>query len=579
MSEIIQAKLNFLYGPERGSQFYGQLLSRMEDFRQKVKSRGTTQADFVTERDVILITYGDLLRCSGSKHLQTLTDFLISHLKDTISTVHILPFFPYSSDDGFSVIDYRKVDPALGSWDNIRQLKDHFKLMFDAVVNHISRQSKWFQRFLAGDTKYRDYFITVEPGTDLSMVVRPRALPLLTPVETQWGGKQQVWTTFSDDQIDLNYATPEVLMEILDLLLFFVEHGADVVRLDAIAYLWKEIGTACIHLPQTHAVIQLMRAVLDEVAPWVLIITETNVPHEENISYFGDGTNEAHLVYQFSLPPLTAHAILTGSAHHLRKWAASLETPSDQVTFFNFTASHDGVGVRPAIGILSDAEINLLIEHTTANGGHVSYKTDRDGSKSPYELNITYYDLLNSPDSDEPQELQVQRFLVSQAIMLALAGVPGIYFHSLLGSRNYTAGVTQTGHPRTINREKLEVSLVEADLNNSGTLRRAVFSDYKSLIQKRTQEEAFHPSGEQQVLPLDDSIFGLLRRSPAGDEMIITLHNLSGERQAATLDMGQFELTPSLKYHDIVSDKIYYKTQSNLLEFELEPYQFAWLKC
>jgi sucrose phosphorylase len=308
--------------------------------------------------------------------------------------IHILPFYPWTSDDGFSVTDYRKVDSNLGEWKDITSMQNNFRLMFDGVINHISAESEWFKGFLRDDPPYRDYFITVDGDPDLSQVVRPRALPLLTSFNTP-SGEKRVWTTFSADQIDLNFKNPEVLFEILDIMLMYIERGATYIRLDAIAYLWKEIGTTCIHLPQTHHLIQLMRCVLDEVAPHVHLITETNVPHADNISYFGDGTNEAQLVYNFALPPLTLHTFHTGNAQVLSNWAKTLTLPSDKTTFFNFLASHDGVGLNPARGILSNEEIDALVNKTLAHGGLVSYKNNSDGSQSPYEMNVNYFDALS----------------------------------------------------------------------------------------------------------------------------------------------------------------------------------------
>ncbi|MEY2819100.1 MAG: hypothetical protein RL275_2563, partial [Chloroflexota bacterium] len=279
----------------------------------------------------MLITYGDQVQAPNEKPLQTLKTFCDKYLTDVLSSIHILPFYPWTSDDGFSVVDYRQIDPDLGSWDDVSSMQN-FRLMFDGVINHISSQSEWFKAFLHDDPRYRDYFITIEGEPDLSQVVRPRALPLLTSFKTP-SGEKKVWTTFSADQIDLNFKNPEVLLEILDILLLYIERGATFIRLDAIAYLWKEIDTTCIHLLQTHAVIQFLRAAISDVAPHVYLITETNVPHSDNISYFGDGTNEAQLVYNFALPPLTLHTFHTGDARILSDWARTLTLPSDKTTF------------------------------------------------------------------------------------------------------------------------------------------------------------------------------------------------------------------------------------------------------
>jgi glycosidase len=563
-------RLVLLYGDDRAEG----VLSRLEALIAEFDTRPAQAAPHnrVSEQDVLLITYGDLVQQAGQMPLATLHEALNALLQDVISGVHILPFFLYSSDDGFSVIDYLAVDPALGSWADVAALSRDYRLMFDAVINHISAESGWFQRFLAGEAPYTDYFIVVDPAADLSDVTRPRTSPLLTPFDTA-AGEQHVWTTFSADQVDLNYASEDALLAVLQVLLTYVARGADLIRLDAIAYLWKEIGTSCIHLPQTHAVVQLMRDVLDAVAPDVLLITETNVPHEENISYFGDGTNEAQLVYQFPLPPLVLHSFRTGSAQALTDWAVSLDKVSDETTFFNFTASHDGIGVRPATGLISDADVQALTELTEARGGKVSYKANSDGSQSPYELNVTYVDAIINPD-DDPMR-QARAFLASQAIMLALAGVPGIYFHSLLGSRNWTAGVQQTGRARTVNREKLDYPRLRAELADDSALRHHIFTGYCDLLRIRRAHTAFHPNGDQAILRVADGVFALRRTAPDGSERILALHNVSGVSQRVTLDAAHVDGVPH-SLVELISDTTY-PWQADLT-LTLAPYQVMWLR-
>jgi glucosylglycerate phosphorylase len=482
----------------------------------------------LTQRDALLITYGDQVREPGVAPLQTLGEFLDEHAAGAVSGVHVLPFCPSSSDDGFSVVDYRAVDPALGTWDDVCRLGRRFDLMFDAVFNHVSAGSEWFQGFLRDDPRYRDWFIAVDGEPDLSQVVRPRALPLLTPFETATGEKR-VWTTFSADQVDVNVHDPDVLLALIDVLLFYVERGARFIRLDAIAYLWKEIGTSCIHLPQTHHAIQLMRTVLDEVAPDVMLITETNVPHLDNVSYFGDGHDEAQLVYNFALPPLVLHSVATGSAEALTGWAGSLETPSKGVTLFNFLASHDGIGVNPVRGILDDDEIDALVRRAPAHGGYVSYKHTPDGGRSPYELNINYFDALSDPAADEPAETQIRRFLAAQAIMLAMPGMPGIYFHSLFGSRGDRAGAEESGIPRRINRQKFERSTLDRDLADPASRRARVLFEMKALLRQRQASAVFHPAGHCEVVSTDPRVFALRRTSPDGTETALCLHNVSAE--------------------------------------------------
>jgi glycosidase len=575
MTDSILDKLVRLCGHEEGADSYTRLMTRLNDFRAQhpdLSARAADPAQRVTERDVMLITYGDSLWEPETAPLKSLHDFLQQYLAGVMSAVHILPFYPYSSDDGFSVIDYTAVNPAFGDWPDIRRIGQSFKLMFDAVINHISAQSDWFQAFLSGDPDYQGFFISVDPAVDLSQVVRPRSLPLLTPVQTQQGEKY-VWTTFSADQIDLNFAHPAVLLKVVDVLLFYISQGMSFIRLDAIAYLWKRIGTGCIHLEETHTVIKLFREIFDLVAPAVAIITETNVPHAENVSYFGDGTDEAQLVYQFTLPPLMLHAFGVGDAVVLSDWAARIEKVSDSTTFFNFTASHDGIGVRPVEGILSETEVSALVERAQAHGGAVSFKTNSDGSQSPYELNINYFDALSDPAGDEPLDLQVRRFIASQAIQLAFMGMPGVYIHSLLGSRSWQEGVEQTGRLRSINREKLRMDIVTAELNDSGSLRSRVFSAYRALITRRIREKAFHPNASQTVLRLHPAVFALLRTSPDGAEHIVALHNVANRR--VQVDLSAVPLTRITAYRDLVSDQRVDAGET----LHIAPYQVLWLRA
>lgn len=577
MRRQLHDHLAFLYGEKGAEETLPRLWRRIAAFQKEHPALAAqTAAGRVSEQDVVLITYGDMVQEDGEPPLRTLARFLEAHVADVINGVHLLPFYPYSSDDGFAVIDYKEVDPALGDWDDVERVGRRFRLMFDAVINHISSESDWFQAFLRDEEPYRDYFVVVEPDADLSQVFRPRALPLLTPVQTA-AGEKLVWTTFSDDQIDLNFANPDVLLEVVDTLLFYVARGAELIRLDAIAFMWKEPGTSCIHLPQTHRIIQSLRTVLDVVAPGVVLITETNVPHEQNVSYFGDGHNEAQMVYNFSLPPLTLHAFHTGNAETLSRWASTLATPSDEVCFFNFLASHDGIGLTPARGILSEEEVAAMARRVEALGGYVSFRSNAGGSRSPYELNVNFLDALGDPEAaSEDAEWMARRFLASQAIMLALQGVPGVYFHSLFGSRNWREGVRQTGRYRTINREKLQRGRLERELADGRSLRHRVFNGYRRLLRPRTTHAAFHPQAEQQVLSLHEAVFALARTSPDGRHCVLCLHNVCGRPVDVSVDLDRWDSLAGGRMRDLIGGGVY-RAQGGQLDLALAPYGVLWL--
>jgi glucosylglycerate phosphorylase len=556
LQERMRTKLNFLYGAERVESVLERLNALID--RIDLKSLSTTGSG------PILIAYGDHVQKAGEHPFATLLNFISGaygspiNLSQLISTVHLLPFYPYSSDDGFSVIDYRKVDPALGTWDDVAGFRGQFHLMFDLVLNHISSHSEWFQAFLRDEAPYRDYILTADPALDLSLVTRPRTHPLLTPYETR-AGIRHVWTTFSEDQVDLNFANPDVLLEILDTLLFYVQQGAEYIRLDAIAYLWKIPGTNCIHLLQTHTVVQLMRDVLDVVAPYVKLITETNVPHDENISYFGNGYNEAQLIYNFALPPLVLDALYTGNASILSTWASTLQVPSSQTMYFNFTASHDGIGVRPATGLLSTERIETMLQTVQERGGYISYKRNPDGTQSAYEMNITYFDALAVPD--ENLSASIDRFMVSQAIMLSLAGIPGIYFNSLIGAANWQEGATQTGRSRTINRQKFDFDILASELADRQSRARQVFDRYAKLLSIWQREAALRPEASQRILTLHESVFAVQRTG--ADQSIFALHNVSNQEVEVIL--------PVSNGYDLISEIVCNRI------IKLQPYQVAWV--
>jgi len=567
--ERLLPSLEKLYPGERVEQLL-ERLALMSGRYSFLEARCSRENPCWDQKNVLLITYGDMIRREGEAPLATLGRFLDDFLAGVVTGVHVLPFFPWSSDDGFSVIDYRKVDPDLGTWQDVERIADHFTLMVDLVLNHVSSRSRWFQDYIGAVAPARDYFIEVDPDTDLSQVVRPRTTPLLTPVQTVHG-QRWVWTTFSSDQVDLNYANPDVLLEMLDILLGYIGHGARVIRLDAIAYLWKAIGTPCINLPQTHEVVRLIRSVLDSVTPGTVLLTETNLPHQENISYFGSG-DEAHLVYQFSLPPLLLHTLQSGSSRHLQAWAASLQAPPPGCGFLNFTASHDGIGVRPLEGLLEQEEIDQVVEGVKVCGGYVSSRTTADGREVPYELNITWFDAMKDPDRPDDLSWQMIRFLCSQIVMLSLRGIPAIYFHSLTGSRNNHEGVAKTGQNRTINRGRWQDQELRTLLAADSTVTGRVFRAYTDLLRIRAGQAAFHPDAPEEVISSPEELFVLVRTPVSGDEPPVTcVHNISPTVQEAELK----ELGPVCAAREKQRDLISGDLVSGRLH--LEPYQCCWL--
>ena len=535
--------------------------------------RGTADIPQWDEKDAVLITYGDMVHTDGESPLATLKKFCDIHLSQAINTVHLLPFYPYSSDGGFSVIDYREVSPEIGCWQDVRKLGQNYDLMYDLVLNHCSAKSKWFDQYVNGVYPYADYFIEEDPSDErLSLVTRPRPWPLLTRTETS-KGERHVWTTFSADQIDLNFKSPDVLFEFLDILLGYVASGARIIRLDAVAFLWKELGSTCIHLHETHEVVKLMREVLQTVSPETILLTETNVPHDENISYFGEG-DEAHMVYNFALPPVLLHALLRGDSQYIQSWALNLPPLPEGCAFFNFTASHDGIGVRALSGLVPDEELDWIIERVNEREGLVGYRSMPDGSKKPYELNITYRDAL--ADLENPA-LGVRRFLCSQAVMLAFKGIPGVYFQSIVGARNWTEGPQREGgENRDINRMRWDWKELESVLEDGDRDQAWIHSVYVSMLRTRNMHPAFHPNADQKVLETNPSLFAFVRSSVERPRKLLCIYNFTEQKQFFPMSSVAYELGRVDLYRDILSHQTFqFDANPNVA---LEPYQAIWIE-
>ncbi len=578
-------RLTFLYGEQLAEQWMPEL-ERLLKVHYAHKpgelieaEKGYEPAERFVEKDMVLITYGDSIKGDHGSTLKALHRFINTHLRDAINTIHLLPFFPYSSDRGFAVVDFDAVDPKMGTWECVRDLGVDYDLMFDAVVNHCSSRSEMFRGFLRGSPQYKDFFIAYDSPDDLtadqrSKIFRPRTSDILTRFETI-NGPKYVWTTFSEDQIDFNFRNPQVLLAVLSGLLFYVRRGADILRLDAVTYLWSEPGTECIHLPQTHAIVKLLRDAMDTVAPGVALITETNVPHEENISYFGDGSDEAHMVYNFALPPLVLHTFYSQDAKALCRWAAQLRTHSKTSTFFNMLDTHDGIGVMGVKGILSSEEIAAVTERAKEHGAHVSYKSTGMGEE-PYEINATWWSAINGDGGEEDLDLQIKRYVASRTIPLVIKGVPGVYTHGVLALRNDHELVARTGVRRDVNRKIIDPDLYAAELEEPTSKRCRLQRAYQGIGVIRTRERAFHPQGVQKVLHLSPSVFVVLRISPDGRQHVLCLVSVTDQPVHLEIPSADLDVNAVI-WRDLI-DGGEWQVVEDRLSIDLAPYDVVWLR-
>lgn len=582
----MRERLRYLYGEEAADAWMPELERVLQVHHAHKpsemieKERHYDPRERFSNEHIILITYGDSVQGNGPTPLASLRRFIDTFARGSINTLHILPFFPYSSDRGFAVIDFRQVDARLGSWDDIRETKGRYDLMFDAVLNHCSSRSEMFQEFLNGNPAYRDFFTAYDSPEELTAdqrrkIFRPRTSDILTRFLTIDGPKY-IWTTFSEDQVDLNFRNPAVLLRIVESILFYIRRGADLLRLDAVTYLWDAPGTESIHLPQTHEIVKLLRDVVDSVASGVALVTETNVAHRDNIAYFGDGYDEAHLVYNFALPPLVLLSFYRGDATHLSHWADGLNPPSDRTAFLNILDTHDGIGLMGVKGILPEEELRFLVETVRGRGALISCKQTGERSEEPYEINTTWWSAVNPEGGDEELAFQVKRYLASRSIALALKGVPGIYIHGALGTPSDRGAAEVSGVKRDVNRSSVDLEEVMAALWDPGSRLSLLLRYGSARTQARRKERAFHPQGGQRVLFLSPALFAVLRTSPEGDEQILAATNVTD----GTVTL---ELAASLPgggergWKDILSGREW-APGSATATLSIEPYGVVWLK-
>lgn len=571
LKQKIAKQLSLIYQDISLHESYDEIAQALIDIME-VSSTFEEPAPFTnhwSEEDVILITYGDTIIGKEQSPLHALKAFLDQHLKKTINSVHILPFFPYSSDDGFAVIDYSSVNESLGTWQNIDKISHDYRLMSDLVINHCSSRSVWFDNFIKGKGIGHDFFFTALPDDDLSPVVRPRTSPLLKEVETG-NGKKFVWCTFSHDQVDFDFRNPKVLKAFTSIIKQYIDQGVSIFRFDAIAFLWKVVGTSSINLPQIHEVVRLLRTLIESVKSDAVIITETNIPNTQNLTYFGNA-NEAHGIYNFSLPPLLLNTLLTGNCLYLKRWLMSMPPAQDGTMYFNFIASHDGIGLRPAEGLLDNDEIAKLTETIEGFGGKISWRTTDDGDSKPYEMNIALYDALQGTIEGK-DKWNFERYVCAHSIMLALEGVPGIYIHSLIGTQNDYEKLANTHHNRSINRRRWHEGALNEALNDEQLHHKKVLDTLTSLIAIRIKQPAFHPNATQFTLHFGLQLFGFWRQSKDRKYSIFSISNVSNK--PVSLPLSELNLIITETWYELISRlEITELTQT----ISLSPYQTVWI--
>ena len=563
----INSKLRNIYGQSKLHFDINYSLREIVEIINKFNQKKNKKKKIISEKTSVVICYGDSILANKPKNLLgTFRNFFQKKLKNIFNTVHFLPFYPSSSDSGFAVKDHYKIDNKLGNWSDILKFSKKNDVMADIVINHSSARGLWFRNFLKEKKPGKDYFLKVNSKFNISKVIRPRDHKLLKRIDI-FKDKEYLWRTFSPDQVDLNFKNPAVLLRFIKIMINLINHGVTIFRLDAIAYLWKEDGTKCINLRQTHEIIKLLRIICSFLNVQTTIVTETNLPEKENLSYFGNN-DEANWIYYFSLPPLLIHAFLFENSNYLNKWSKKLPSTKNDTSYLNFIASHDGIGMRPAEGILNKKIISNLLKRLKKNGSRFSYRKIKNKSKKVYEANITIIDALKKTDYDNEGRFFFERYMSAHSIMIAFEGIPAIYFNSLFGTSNDEAKYVITGNNRDINRYKWSEKNILKVLKDKKSIQSAFFESFSNLLLVRKKQKAFHPNAYRSTLNLSPKIFCFKRVSIDKKQTIICITNLSSKVQFPKINRKYN------KWKNLLDNKSFFISNGQL---RLDPFQTIWL--
>ena len=519
---------------------------------------------------VVLITYPDAIYRKDESTLKTLAEFIKNRLGGLSSVIHVLPFLPSTSDGGFSVSNHEKIEENFGDWNDLKNLAITHKVMADLVLNHVSASHPWVHQFLKTEEPGSSYIVAPSQIDIWEEVIRPRNSSLFTNVKTDKGFKN-VWTTFGPDQIDVDWRNPYIFLEFLKLLVRYINNGSEWIRLDAIAFIWKEPHTTCLHLDPVHLIVKLLNKCLKIIKPSAVLITETNVPEDENLSYLTDG-DEANLAYNFTLPPLLLEAIYTGQTDLLNNWLSNWNELPTCTSLLNFTSSHDGIGLRALEGIMENNRVHNLLVESEKRGGLVSHRRMSNGKDQPYELNISWWSAMSHIGSDITL-LQFERFLLSQVFTLSLKGVPAFYLPSILASPNDLDTFRKTGQRRDLNREKFEANKLIDLLKNFDSPASKNISYLSHIVKVRSRLRAFHPEACMKCISTDIDNCIIFQRG-SGEDRVYVICNMSEKclniKLLNELDLLELDSTKCLI--DNITGSIL-----NVDKFQLNPYQVVWV--
>lgn len=486
----------------------------------------------LNSQDIIFLTYPNSI-----ENLNKLYEFTKENkFEELFSTIHILPFLESDADGGFAVVDYKKVDLKYGTWREIKKFSKRYKLISDLILNHTSNNNKWFLDFL--DSRNNFYF-KFDKNFDYSKVFRPRSTSLFTNYLGTF-----VWTTFSDKQVDLNLNEVKVFFNFLEIISFYFKKGINILRLDAIPYLFKKSGTSCVNLDENYDLVELFIKSLKHINSEVKFISEVNFGDEVNLNYLEKTSTD--LIYEFTFPMLLIYCIYNKDFKYFLKWAQDFDFNKDVIFFLS---NHDGISFRGIKNFLNENDFNDFFNSLLRNNFLINYKTI-DGKDEPYELNSTYFSLLKEILNKDPSKEHLFCF----NLLLFIKGVPLIYYLDIIKAQNDYHLFSITNHKRDLSRPKFKYEDYLVKINNS------FFDIFKNLVLIRNQFDF-----DKYSFKIHEEKGFLFLSYENESEILISISNITSLSKEYKFNFKS--------YFDLIEDKI---VQSDIIY--LEKYNFKWIK-
>jgi len=513
---------------------------------------------------------GMALYCNGfADNLTGVREHLGYFQELGVNMLHIMPILRCPegrSDGGYAVSDFRQIDPRIGTLEDVQALADEMRardilLVLDVVVNHTSNEHEWARKAREGDPVYQDYYYTFDSRTvpDMFEQSLPEIFPETSPGNFTWDEEMGRWvmTVFNDYQWDLNYSNPAVFIEMLDIILFWANQGADILRLDAVAFLWKKIGSTCQNEREAHLILQLLKDCCQVTAPSVLFIAEAIVAPVEVIKYFGEDAviaKECEIAYNATFMALLWDAMATKNSRLLNQGIKSLPVKLERATWLNYVRCHDDIGLG-----FDDNDISLveyepashrkfLIDYYTGNFdeshargvpfGHNEKTGDARISGSLASLAGLQYAL----ERDDPDAMDdaIKNILLIHSLIMSFGGLPLLYYGDELGTLNdfsYLDDPLKAGDSRWVHRPHIDWERAE-NRNIPGTIEYKIFSALKRMIAVRKEIEVFADFNNRELIDVDNPhlfVFGRYNLTKQAEDVLVVA-NFDGTPQH--LDLG-----------------------------------------